>query len=124
MRFLKNVMVYFICFNFAFLGSAMASERAKVSVKELDSKLRELKIKTSPNDNLREKLLRNLSTEEGQKVLQAYGVDEDEFKKRMIAMSDRDLREMLENKKQVGGEVVVISLTTLLLVIIILLLID
>lgn len=120
MRFLKNVMVYFLCLNFMVIGQAIAD----TSVKDLDVKLRELKAKTTPKDQLREKLLRNIDRPEGQKVLEAYGVDKDEFKKRMMAMSERDLREMLENKKQVGGEVIVISLTTLLLVIIILLLID
>lgn len=124
MKVLNNVMVYFLCFNFTLIGTLSARETLKASGKELDMKLRELKSKTSTHGQLREKLLRNIDKQAGHKVLEAYGVDKEEFKLRLMAMSEGDLRQMLENKNQVGGDVVVISLSTLFIIIILLLLID
>ncbi len=124
MKFLKNVVISFICFNFVIIGSLSAQETLKVSAVALEQKIQELNTKISPHDQLREKLIANLDKKSGQKILSAYGVDKEEFKMRLMAMSERDLREMLESEKQVGGDVVVISLSTLLIIIILLLLID
>ena len=117
-------MVYFLCANFALIGGVAGAESTKVLARDLNHKIKELKERTRPDSGLREKLLQNIEKEEGKRVLEAYGVDEAEFKKRVMAMSETDLRQMLENKRQVGGEVIVVSLTTILLVVIILLLID
>lgn len=124
MKFLKNVMIYFLCANFALLGSAYALETKAHLASDLGHKLQELKERTRTETNFRNKLLENLEKEEGKKILEAYGVDKDEFKKRMMAMSENDIRQMLQNDKQVGGEVIIVSLTTILLVVIIILLID
>lgn len=124
MKILKNVMAYFLCANFLFLSSAWATQNTQLLVSDLEHKLRELKEHTHSQTNFRSKILQNLEKEEGRKLLEVYGVDKEEFKKRMMAMSENDIRQMLENDKQVGGEVIVVSLTTILLVIIVLLLID
>ena len=63
---------------------------------------------------------------EDQKVLAELGklgVDKNEVKLRLAAMSDQELNQISQGlQRQVGGDVVVISITTLLLGIIILLL--
>lgn len=55
--------------------------------------------------------------------MQKLGVDPIEEKARMLALSDREIRDIIENPNQTGGDVIVVSLTTILLVVLIYLLI-
>lgn len=55
--------------------------------------------------------------------MKQLGVDPNEEKQRILALTDREIRDIIENPNQTGGDVIVISLTTILLIFLIYLLV-
>ncbi len=70
------------------------------------------------------RILSEMDKPEIQAQIRDLGIDVEEAKVRIAALSDKEIEAAMAGENQAGGEVVVISLTTLLVVVIILLLID
>lgn len=74
---------------------------------------------------LSQQLLTELEKADTQAELNKMGLDPEEAKLRIAALSDNEIEQMLNGTQaHAGGDVIVVSLTTILLVVIIILLID
>ncbi len=74
--------------------------------------------------NLSNKILKNLDRPEVIEQARKNNIDIEEEKKRIAALTDREIKDAISGGNKAGGEVIVISVTTLLLIIIAVLLID
>ncbi len=78
---------------------------------------------TQRNGKLSQEIIHKIETPEVQKKLAEFGISAKEAKQRVAALSDNEIRDMLNSKtQQAGGDVIAISLTTVLLIVIIVLL--
>lgn len=78
---------------------------------------------TRSNGTLSQEIIQKIDNPDVQKELQKFGIDPKEAKERVAALSDQEIRDMVNSKSsmQAGGDVI-IGLTTVLLIIIIVLL--
>jgi hypothetical protein len=110
---LKVLLVSLLCSSLMFLNPTTATA-GLMTVQDV----------THRDGSLSEELIKNIDKPEVQKKLAGFGITPAEAKLRVAALSDKEIKDMINSKGslQAGGDVI-IGLTTVLLIIIIVLLI-
>jgi len=84
----------------------------------------ELSMNKEVKQSLSQKVASEIDKPEVRAQVEKMGLSPQEAQKRILALSDSEIRQAVNGGDEVGADVVVISLTTVLLVVIIVLLID
>ncbi len=84
----------------------------------------ELSMNKEVKQSLSQKVASEIDKPEVRAQVEKMGLNPQEAQKRILALSDNEIRQAVNGGDEVGADVVVISLTTVLLVVIIVLLID
>lgn len=110
---IKVLLVSFLCSSLAFLNPTTASA-GLMTVQDV----------THRDGSLSQEILKGIDNPEAQKQLAKFGITPEEAKQRVAALSDQEIRDMMNSKSslQAGGDVI-IGLTTVLLIVIIILLV-
>lgn len=109
---MRTFIVGLLCFSMTFLNSVSGYAAGLVTLQELQQQNR-----------LATQAMRELDRPEVQAQLAAFGITPDEAKTRLAALSDQEIKDLVNSHtgQKAGGDIV-IGLTTVLLIIIIILL--
>lgn len=107
----RSLVVTLLVFSMIFLNSVHGVAAGMITLQELQ------------RNTLSSQALREIDRPEVQTQLAAFGITPEEAKSRLAALSDQEIRDLLDSHtgQKAGGDLV-ISLTTVLLIIIIILL--
>lgn len=107
----RSLIIAVLVFSMTFLSSMQGVASGMITLQELQ------------RNSLSAQALRELDRPEAQAQLAAFGISPDEAKSRLAALSDQEIRDLMQSHtgQKAGGDLV-ISLTTVLLIIIIVLL--